>query len=87
LGGRALIRALIQRVTKAQVAVDDQIMGAIEQGLFIFVCAMQGDTRQSVRQLVEKNAKLRILKDEAGRINLSVAHTGSADHVAVYFGG
>jgi D-aminoacyl-tRNA deacylase len=87
LGGRALIRALIQRVTKAQVAVDDQIMGAIEQGLFIFVCAMQGDTRQSVRQLVEKNAKLRILKDEAGRINLSVTHTGSADHVAVYFGG
>ncbi|HCK06892.1 MAG TPA: D-tyrosyl-tRNA(Tyr) deacylase, partial [Rhodobacter sp.] len=38
------MRALIQRVTKAQVAVDDQIMGAIEQGLFIFVCAMQGDT-------------------------------------------
>ena|GEM_PF-2392791 len=87
MGGRALVRALIQRVTKAQVAVDDQIMGAIEQGLFIFVCAMQGDTRQSVRQLVEKNAKLRILKDEAGRINLSVTHTGSADHVAVYFGG
>ncbi len=73
------MRALIQRVTRASVSVDGQQIGQCGHGLMILVCAMQGDTVAQADQLAARIAKLRIFKDEEGRMNRSVLDTaGSA---------
>ena len=67
------MRALIQRVTDAQVSVAGQIVGKIGPGLLILVCAMQDDDPETAQRLAEKIAKLRIFRDDAGKMNLSLA--------------
>lgn len=66
------MRALLQRVTQASVTVDGSITGQIGPGLLILICAMQGDTRTQADRLAAKITKLRIFKDEAGKMNLSL---------------
>ncbi|MDG1129991.1 MAG: D-aminoacyl-tRNA deacylase [Paracoccaceae bacterium] len=73
------MRAIIQRVTRACVSVDGQQIGQCGHGLMILVCAMQGDTEAGADQLASRIAKLRIFKDDEGRMNRSVLDTaGSA---------
>ena len=79
------MRALIQRVTSASVTVDGQIIGKIDAGLLILVCAMQGDSEANADQLAAKIAKLRIFKDEAGKMNRSLRDTGGAALVVSQF--
>jgi D-tyrosyl-tRNA(Tyr) deacylase len=62
----------LQRVTQASVTVDGAVVGQIGPGLLILICAMQGDTEAQADQLATKIAKLRIFKDAAGKMNLSV---------------
>ncbi len=64
--------ALVQRVSRAQVAIDGAVVGAIERGLLVFVCAEPADTDAQANKLVDKLLKLRIFSDEAGKMNLSV---------------
>lgn len=66
------MRALIQRVTQAQVDVDGQTIGRIGPGLMVLVCAMQGDTDDAPDKLAARIAKLRIFRDDAGKMNRSV---------------
>ena len=66
------MRALLQRVTQASVSVDGSVTGAIGSGLLILICAMQGDTTDHADKLAAKIAKLRVFKDDAGKMNLSV---------------
>ena len=66
------MRALIQRVTEASVAVDEAITGQITTGLLILVCAMQGDDAAAADKLAARVAKLRIFRDDQGRMNRSV---------------
>jgi len=70
------MRALIQRVSSAQFAVGGQTIGAIEHGLLILVCAMQGDTPDNSAKLAAKISKLRVFKDEAGKMNRSLLDIG-----------
>ena len=63
------MRALLQRVREAQVTVDGDVLGQCGPGLMILVCAMQGDTEAEADKLVQKIVKLRIFKDEAGKMN------------------
>lgn len=72
------LKALLQRVTRASVAVDGQIVGQIGPGLLILLCAMPEDTAAEADKLATKIAKLRIFKDEAGKMNLSLRDTGGA---------
>lgn len=72
------MKAVVQRVSRAKVTVDGQITGEIGEGLMILVCAMQGDTEAQADQLAAKIAKLRIFKDEAGKMNRSVKDIGGA---------
>jgi D-tyrosyl-tRNA(Tyr) deacylase len=65
------VRALLQRVTEASVAVDGAVVGEIGPGLLVLVCAMQGDGDGKPRQMAERVAKLRIFRDEEGRMNRS----------------
>jgi D-aminoacyl-tRNA deacylase len=62
--------ALIQRVTEARVEVSGQVIGRIDQGLLVLVCAEPSDTDALADKLV---AKLRIFSDAQGKMNLSVA--------------
>lgn len=64
--------ALIQRVARAQVEVSGRVVGAIDRGLLVLVCAEPGDTPAHADRLVAKLLKLRIFPDDAGRMNLSL---------------
>ena len=70
------MKALLQRVTRASVTVDGQIVGQIGPGLLILICAMPEDTEAEADKLSAKIAKLRIFKDEAGKMNLSLRDVG-----------
>ncbi|MBQ0766387.1 MAG: D-tyrosyl-tRNA(Tyr) deacylase [Sulfitobacter litoralis] len=79
------MRALLQRATDASVTVDGQIIGQIEHGLLIFVCAMPDDTQATAQTLAQKIAKLRLFKDEAGKMNRSLADTGGSALIVSQF--
>lgn len=79
------MKAIVQRVTQAQVHVAGEKVGECGPGLMILVCAMQGDTDDKPRQLAAKIVKLRIFKDDAGKMNLSLRDTGGSALVVSQF--
>ncbi|MEM7598960.1 MAG: D-aminoacyl-tRNA deacylase [Pseudomonadota bacterium] len=79
------MRALLQRVSEASVHVDGAKLGETGPGLLILVCAMQGDTDQQADQLAAKISKLRIFKDDAGKMNRSVMDTSGGALVVSQF--
>jgi D-tyrosyl-tRNA(Tyr) deacylase len=79
------VRALIQRVTSAVVRVDGAVVGEIGSGMLVLVCAMAGDDEAKPVALAAKVAKLRIFRDEAGKMNLSLKDTGGAALVVSQF--
>lgn len=66
------MRALLQRVSQAQVQVAGDTMGVITQGLLVLLGLRQGDTLQDVRYLASKIVTLRIFEDEQGKMNRDV---------------
>ena len=79
------MRALIQRVSEASVTVDGEVLGEIGTGLLILICAMQGDSEAQADRLAAKIAKLRVFKDDEGRMNRSVADIGGSALVVSQF--
>ena len=79
------MRALLQRVSQASVTVEQHVIGRIDAGLLIFVCAMPGDTPETSARLAAKVAKMRLFKDGDGKMNLSLAQTGGAALVVSQF--
>ena len=79
------MRALIQRVSAASVAVEGAVIGKIEQGLLILICAMEGDDAGKGTALAAKISKLRIFKDEAGKMNRSLVDVGGAALIVSQF--
>jgi D-tyrosyl-tRNA(Tyr) deacylase len=79
------VRALVQRVSSASVAVDGGVIGEIGPGVLVLVCAMQGDGDAAPAPLAAKVAKLRIFRDEAGKMNRSLLDTGGAALVVSQF--
>lgn len=79
------MRALLQRVSHAKVEVEGRVTGEIGEGLMILVCAMQGDTEAEADKLAARISKLRIFKDDADKMNLSVADIGGACLVVSQF--
>ena len=70
------MRALIQRVARASVAVED-VVGQIEKGLVVFLGVGQDDVEEDAQYVVEKVVNLRIFDDEAGRFNISALETAA----------
>jgi D-tyrosyl-tRNA(Tyr) deacylase len=64
--------ALIQRVRHARVSVQAQVVGAIDAGLLVLLCAEQGDAEGQGNKLLAKILKLRIFSDAQGKMNHSV---------------
>ncbi|WP_341686764.1 D-aminoacyl-tRNA deacylase [Limnohabitans sp.] len=68
--------AVLQRVRQASVSVAGEVVGQIEQGLLVLLCAEQGDTDAVADKLLSKMLKLRIFSDDAGKMNRSVQDVG-----------
>lgn len=64
--------ALIQRVARASVTVDDRVTGEIRAGLLALVCAERGDTENEAERLLAKLLGYRVFPDAAGKMNLPV---------------
>lgn len=79
------MRALIQRVTEASVTVDGAVIGEIGAGVMILICAMQGDTEAQADKLAAKIAKMRIFRDDQGRMNRSLLDVDGAALVVSQF--
>ena len=71
------MRALIQRVTQASVAVSDREVGRIGPGLVVFLGVAAEDTESDAQYLVDKTVNLRIFADEQNRFNRSALDIGA----------
>jgi D-tyrosyl-tRNA(Tyr) deacylase len=65
------MKALLQRVTRALVSIDNEELGRIGQGLVVFLGVASGDTEKDAQYLAQKIVNLRIFADEEGKFNLS----------------
>jgi D-aminoacyl-tRNA deacylase len=72
------MRAVLQRVTRASVKVNDEVLGEIDSGLVVLLGVAQDDTLADIKYLAEKIATIRIFDDADGRMNLSVGDTNGA---------
>jgi len=69
------MKALVQRVSKASVAVNDSVVGNIGPGLVVFLGVAQGDSKEDAIYLASKVASLRIFADESSKFSLSALDT------------
>lgn len=70
------MRAVVQRVDKASVTVEEQLVGNVGRGLLVLLGVADGDTEKDLQYMVDKVTGLRIFEDEAGKMNLSVKDVG-----------
>lgn len=66
------MRVVIQRVNKAQVTIDNEVVGKIKRGFLLLVGLREGDELDQVKKAASKIAKMRIFEDENGKTNLSL---------------
>lgn len=72
------MRACIQRVCRASVTVDGEVVGSIGRGLLVLLGVGQDDTEEDAVKLAEKTVALRIFEDEAGKMNLALTDVGGS---------
>jgi D-tyrosyl-tRNA(Tyr) deacylase len=72
------MRAVVQRVNRANVSVDGRTTGEIGPGLMVLVAVGKEDTAATASSMAEKVANLRIFGDDAGKMNRSLLDTGGA---------
>jgi D-tyrosyl-tRNA(Tyr) deacylase len=70
------MKVVVQRVKKAKVTVNGEVVGAIGHGLVLLVGVTHSDTIEDVAFIADKIAHLRIFEDETGKMNLSVLDVG-----------
>ena len=79
------MKALVQRVTEAAVAVDGRTVAEIGHGFLILICAVTGDDADAAAFLARKTANLRIFDDAAGKMNRSLIDVGGSALVVSQF--
>ena len=72
------MRAVVQRVSRARVLVENKVAGEIGPGLVVLIAVGRNDRPDAAASLAEKIVHLRILSDEHGKMNRSVSDTGGA---------
>lgn len=70
------MRAVVQRVDRANVTVDGSITGSVQKGLLVLLGVAEGDTDKDLSYIVDKVTGLRIFEDENEKMNLSVQDVG-----------
>ena len=70
------MKAVVQRVLKADLKVDGRLISEIDKGLVIFLGVGQGDEESDLLKIAAKISKLRIFEDENGKMNLSIKDVG-----------
>lgn len=70
------MRVLLQRVTKASVTIDGEVVGAVERGFCLLVGFTHTDTPAEVTWMADKVIGLRLFADELGKMNLGLAEVG-----------
>jgi D-aminoacyl-tRNA deacylase len=79
------MRLVVQRVSKARVLIEEDVVGSIGQGLVILVGVREGDTDADSDFLAQKAYNLRIFADEAGKMNLSAGEAAGGFLVVSQF--
>src|SRR4051812_5264422 len=79
------MRAVIQRVSRARVTVDGNVVGEIGRGLLVLLGVATGDDDSAADYLAEKTIGLRIFEDAAGKMNLACGDIGAAVLVVSQF--
>jgi D-tyrosyl-tRNA(Tyr) deacylase len=79
------VRAVCQRVARAEVRVDGEVRGRIDRGLCVLVGVARGDGEEDAARLAGKIAMLRVFEDEAGRFDRSLLDVGGAILVVSQF--
>jgi D-aminoacyl-tRNA deacylase len=79
------MRAVVQRVRSSRVVVDGKVVGEIDRGLLVLLGIRTGDTIDQARWLADKVVGLRILEDDQGKMNVSVADAGGSVLVVSQF--
>ena len=79
------MRAVVQRVARAEVRVDGAVVGAVGQGLLVLLGVGPGDTPATAAWMADRLAGLRIFADADGRMNLSVRDAGGGALVVSQF--
>jgi len=79
------MRAVVQRVKRASVTVEGQVVAAIERGVVILVGVRTGDTEEAARWLAQKIAGLRVFEDTEGKFNLALKDVGGAALIVSQF--
>lgn len=79
------MRAVVQRVTRASVTVDGEVVGEIGSGLVVLLGIARDDTEKDAAYLVEKIGDLRVFDDEDGRMSTSVKDIGGGMLVVSQF--
>jgi D-tyrosyl-tRNA(Tyr) deacylase len=79
------MRVVLQRVSRARVVVDGEVVGAIDRGLLVLLGVAAGDTADDAHRLADKVVGLRIFQDAEGKMNLAVADVGGAVLVVSQF--
>jgi len=70
------MKAVIQRVSSSSVMVDNEITGAIDEGLLVLLGIHEDDTKEQMEWICRKISKLRIFEDDEGKMNRSVQDVG-----------
>lgn len=70
------MRAVVQRVKRAQVTVNGEIMGKIDRGLLVFIGVAHTDTEADANYLADKVTRLRVFEDDNGKMNLATGDVG-----------
>lgn len=79
------MKAVIQRVTRAKVTVDDKITGEISKGFLVLLGVMDGDTEEEMKILAKKTSEIRIFTDENDKMNLSLSQVNGSVLVVSQF--
>ena len=69
---------LLQRVTRASVSVDNEVIGEIGRGLLVFVAVHRDDAESNIARMAERLTTYRVFADAEGRMNVSVRDAGGA---------
>ena len=79
------MRAVVQRVSSAQVTVAGEVVGRIERGFLVLLGVKEGDSSDDAIYLAKKVAALRVFEDAAGKMNLGLEEVGGAMLVVSQF--